>query len=441
MASKIRPKERTAILNSLRAGVVPHVGQHHIQVGRVHEIKALMEDIEQVGAGGAALRLVIGPYGSGKSFFLSLIQAIALERKLVATRADLNPDRRFHASGGQARSLYAELARNIATRARPDGGALASVAERFISDSVGTAQSQGMPPQQVIQERLHHLTELVGGYDFAEVVGAYWKGHDSGNDQLKSDAVRWLRGEFGTKTDARNALGVRTIIDDGNSWDMLKLLARFSILAGFSGLLVAFDELVNLYKLSSTRARNSNYEQILRILNDCLQGSAEHLGILMGGTPEFLQDPRRGLYSYEALQSRLAENTFAGKGIVDYSGPVIRLANLSQEDLFILLTKIHQVMVSPDPERVLLPEEGIHSFLEHCSKRVGEAYFRTPRSSIKAFVDLLSVLDQNPGLDWRELIGTVEIAEEKNPDLEPLPAGAEPESESEPVDGLSTFTL
>lgn len=439
MTPKIRPKERSAILNSLRAGVVPHVGQHHIQVDRAQEIKALLGDIDQVAEGGASVRLVIGPYGSGKTFFLQLVQAIALERKLIATRADLNPDRRLHATGGQARSLYAELMRNLATRARPDGGALASVAERFISDSLNDARARDVPPAQVIQDRLHHLTHLVNGFDFAEVVGAYWQGHESGNDQLKSDAVRWLRGEFGTKTEARTALGVRTIIDDSNSYDMLKLLARFSTLAGFSGLLVSLDELVNLYKLSNSRARNSNYEQILRILNDCLQGSAEHLGILMGGTPEFLQDPRRGLYSYEALQSRLAENTFAGKGIVDYSGPVIRLGNLSAEDLFILLGKIHHVMVSPDPERVLLPEQGIHAFMEHCSKRVGEAYFRTPRTSIKAFVDLLSVLDQNPELDWKELIGTVEISEDPDPGLEPLPT--DDEGGSAPDDGLSSFTL
>lgn len=408
--STIRPKDRDALIQSLRAGVVPRTGQHLVQVGRVKELEALMQDVERIADSGSGFRVVIGEYGSGKTFFLNLVRAIALEKKLVTMHADLNPDRRLHASGGQARSLYAELTKNMATRTKPEGGALAGVVEKFVAQAKADAKAGGTTTEEVIRERLGQLAEMVNGYDFAEVIAAYCRGFDEGNEQLKADAIRWLRGEFSTKTDARAALGVRTIVDDASVYDQLKLLARFIRLAGYSGLMVCLDELVNLYKLANTQARNSNYEQILRILNDSLQGSAEGLGFVLGGTPEFLLDTRRGLYSYAALQSRLAENTFARAGMVDYSGPVMRLASLTPEDFYVLLHKLRHVYASGDAARYLMPDEAIPEFMEHCASRLGEAYFRTPRTTITAFINLLAVLEQNPEVDWRELIGSTDVA-------------------------------
>jgi hypothetical protein len=417
---RIRPKERDAILNSLRAGVVPRVGQQHIQVGRANEVTALVADIDRIADGGSAIRFAIGEYGAGKTFFLNLIRSIAMERKLVTVHADLSPDRRLHATGGQARSLYAELMRNMATRTRPEGGALPSVVERFVSDALADAASRGIAPELVIRERLASLEEMTGGYDFAQVVATYWQAHDTGNEQLKTDCVRWLRGEFSAKTDARAAVGVRTMIDDASFYDHLKLLARFVRLAGFAGLLVCLDELVNLYKLANTQARNSNYEQILRILNDCLQGSAEGLGFVLGGTPDLLMDTRRGLYSYAALQSRLAENSFAGGNLVDYSGPVLRLANLTPEDMLVLLGRLRHVYAAGDPDAYLLPDDALEAFMTHCAGRVGDAYFRMPRTTIKEFVNLLAVLDQNPDTPWDALIDRVELVEDPDPDLLPV---------------------
>lgn len=422
-AARIRPRDRDAIIQSLRAGVVPRVGQQHIQVGRADEVTALVADIDRIADGGSAFRLIIGEYGAGKSFFLNLVRSIALERKLATVHGDLSPERRLQATGGQARGLYAELMRNLSTRAKPEGGAMQSVVERFITTSLRTARSQGADPETVIHERLADLQEMVGGYDFAEVIAAYWRAHDTGDDRLRSDVVRWLRGEFSTRTDSRQALGVRTIIDDRTFYDHLKLFARLVRLAGFSGLLVCLDEMVNLYKMSHTRARNSNYEQVLRILNDCLQGSAAGLGFVFSGTPDMLLDTRRGLYSYPALQSRLAENTFARQGLVDLSGPVIRLANLSPEDMYVLLIKLRHVFAGGDPGAYLLPDEALRAFMSHCASRIGDAYFRTPRTTIKEFVNLMAVLDQNPGVRWPDLIDRVEIRAETNPDLAPIGSG------------------
>ncbi|WAH55853.1 ATP-binding protein [Pseudomonas silvicola] len=414
--STIRAKDRDAVIQSLRAGVVPRLGQHLIQVGRSAELDSLLKDIDRLVDGGSSFRVVIGEYGAGKTFFLNLVRGIAVERKLVTLHADLNPDRRLHASGGQARSLYAELVKNMATRTKPDGGALPGIVEKFIAQAKSEAKAKGVDSEEVIRQYLTELTEMVNGYDFADVIAAYCRGFEQGNEQLKADAIRWLRGEFTTRTDARAALGVRAIIDDTNVYDQLKLLARFVRLAGYCGLMVCLDELVNLYKLANTQARNSNYEQILRILNDSLQGSSEGLGFVLGGTPEFLMDTRRGLYSYPALQSRLAENSFARTGLVDLSGPVIRLNSLTPEDFYVLLQKLRNVYGYGDPQQYLLPDEAIPAFMAHCNQRLGEAYFRTPRTTITAFINLLAVLEQNPGTDWETLLGAVELAKDHGGD-------------------------
>ena len=411
---QIKRRERDSIIQALRAGVVPKLGLRHIQVGRAREIEELVRDIERIGEGGAAIRFIIGEYGSGKTFFLNLIRLIALEKGMVVLSADMAPDRRLHATGGQSRSLYAEMARNISTRTKPEGGAMASIVERFASQAVRAAEMNDREPGEVIREKLAHLEELTGGYDFATVIVRYWEGFETGDEELKSAVLRWLRAEYTTRTDARKTLGVRTIIDDANVYDQLKLLALFVREAGYRGLVVSLDELVNLYKLSASQARKSNYEQILRILNDVLQGTASHLGFILGGTPEFLMDTRRGLYSYEALQSRLAENTFARDGLVDMSGPVIRLANLTPEDVFVLLCNIRRVMQDAN---AALSDDALTAFMAHCSNRIGDAYFRTPRNTVTAFVNMLSVLEQNPGVDWRTLVGSVDVADDGGDDM------------------------
>ena len=434
MATKrLRSKERASIIQSLKAGVTPRIGIQHIQVGRAREIEALDLDIETIAQGGAAFRLIIGEYGSGKTFFLGVIRAIALRKRLVSANADLSPDRRIHASGGQARNLYSELMLSLATRNQPEGKALSNIVERFINVARQEAEKKGLSVSSVIQARLSSLRDYVGGYDFAKVIEAYWNGHESGDEELMSNALRWLRAEYSTRTDARNAIGVRTIISDTSFYDSLKIMSLFVRQSGYAGLLVCLDEVVNLYKLNSKQARESNYEQILRILNDCLQGNAGHLGFLIGGTPDFLLDPRKGLYSYEALESRLAESGFAQKaGVVDYSSPVLRLDNLTPEELYILLKNIRNVFASGDKTKYLVPDEALEAFLRHCNETIGAAYFKTPRNTVKAFTDMLSVIEQNRNIQWEDLIGFIDIPEDKPSDM--------PDVEDS-GDGFGDFTL
>lgn len=444
--AKIRPRERAAIIQSLRAGVTPRVGLEHIQVGRVNEVKAMIEELERVCCGGSTFKVIVGDFGAGKSFFLQLVRYLALEKGLVVVNADLAPDRRLYASNGQARSLYQELMRNMATRAHPEGNAIVSVVEKFITTQMALAQESGEDVQSIIKKKLHSLSELVDGFDFAEVIAKYYQGYEQDNDDLKQAAIRYLRGEYITRSEARSDLGVRGIVTDSSVYDHLKLMARFVCQAGYKGLLVNLDEMVNIYKLPAARSRSSNYEQILRILNDCLQGSAENIGFMLGGTTDFLCDTRKGLYSYEALRSRLAENTFAQiANVVDYHGPVLKLENLSPEELFVLLCNIRNVFANGDKDKYLLPDEALTAFLRHCSQNIGEAYFRTPRNTIKAFVDLLSVLEQNPEIKWQSLISNIKLENEVDPSLVTLnnndTQALTSEEEEDDDDELVTFQL
>ena len=291
----------------------------------------------------------------------------------------------------------------------PDGGALRNILERFVGKASDEAKTKGVSTADEIKIRLDDVRQMAGGYEFASVVTAYARGYEEGSDERQAAALRWLRGEYANKTAARQDLDVRTIIDDSNVYDNLKLLSQFVRHAGYSGLFVCLDELVTLYKLQSAQSRKLNFDQILRVINDVLQGSAEGIGFALGGTPEFLLDTRRGLYSDGALQSRLAENSFAKGALTDYSGPVIRLQNLTPDELLVLFERLRTLFAGGDPAKFLVPDEALDAFAAHCRERIGDSYFRTPRNSVKGFVDLLSILEQNPKADWRSLIGGVEI--------------------------------
>ena len=412
-ATTIQSRDRDAIIQSLQAGLVPRRGLQHIQVGRAQEVKAVTKDLDRIADGGSAVRFIIGEYGSGKTFFLNLIRSIALEKRLVTAHADLTPDRRFRSTSGHGRALYQQLARNLSTRAISDGGALRSIVERFIAEANREANSRDISTEEVIRDRLADLSELVAGYAFTDVIALYWEGYQDDNDELQHAALRWLRGEYDTKTEARKELDKHIpIIDDSNWYEMTKLMARFVNLAGYEGLLINLDEMVNLYKISHAQARRSNYEKLLSIVNDGLQGQTVGLGFLFGGTPDFLTDSKRGLYSYEALQTRLSESTFASDELIDMSGPVIRLTNLTQEDMYVLLQKLRHIHAGGDPDNYAVPDEALEAFMRHCNEQIGAAYFQTPRNTIKEFLSFLSILEQNPNVSWKELIGDISIKPE-----------------------------
>jgi hypothetical protein len=432
---KILPRERGAILQSLAAGVVPRVGLHHVQVGRKDETTALLGDLERIASGGSAIRFVVGRFGTGKSFFLNLLKTLALEKKFVVMQADVTPARRLSASAGQAAALYTELTRNMAVRSKPEGGALPGVVERWIGESAWQGEERAARAAREVREKLKPLLDRVGGYVFADVLGKYLEGYLTEDDALQVAALRWLCGEYTTRTEAREALGVRSIVTDRDLYDYLKLWGAFVRLAGYAGLLVSLDEMgVLSHRLNNAPARNANYEVLLQILNDCLQGNVSGMGFVFAGTDAFLDDPRRGLMSYGALAGRLAANPYAKAGaeagLKDFFGPVIRLESLSAEDLYLLLHNIRNVFAQGDPAKHLVPDEAIHAFVQRCAQTLGASFYQTPRDASKAFVGFLSLLEQNPSVDWRSLLGNVPI-EPSSPDGEP----------GRQDDELASFTL
>ena len=431
-------RERNAIVQSLAAGVVPGVGLQHFQVGRNEEVQALVSDLENIAAGGASCRFIIGRFGSGKTFFLHLLKTVAMQKRFVVLEADITTERRLHGSNGQARSLYAELLQRLATRSKPDGGALSNLVERWVGEVDREVRDKGgndAAVRQELQQRLKPLHELVSGFDFATVIGKYFDGYLAQDPTLQQAALRWLRGEYSTKTEARQDLGVRTIIEDESFYDSLKLLAAFVRMAGYAGLLVCIDELVVLsHRLNNTIARNNNYEAILRIFNDCVQGRAHGIGFLFAGTPECLEDRRRGIFSYEALATRLSGNRFAETSRRDLNAPVIRLESLTGEDCFVLLHKLREVFYTGQPNDRKIPDEAIVQYLAMCQERTGAAYFQTPRDTVKDFIGLLQIIQQNPTTTWESLL--------QSKRSEPLPnSSSGPDEPAEDGGDLSSFQL
>lgn len=412
---KIKRRERDAILQSLKSGVVPKIGLQYIQVGRKEEISAIIEDLERVEDGGAFIKFIIGKFGSGKSFFLSLTKTIALKKKFVVAQVDITPDHRLHGKDGQARALYAELMQSLSTNAKPNGGALESIIERWISEIDFKIQSNNIFDSNLkneIYKELKPLQEIVNGYDFINVILKYLEAYSTNSEDLKSNSLKWLKAGYRLKSEASKDLGVKNIISDDNIYEYLKLFAKFVKIVGYSGLIVNIDEMIVLSeRLNNNIARNLNYEMLLRILNDCLQGTTSEIGFLFSGTDDFLEDQRRGLYSYEALATRLAVNEFAVNGINDFSGPLIKLENLSQNDFYILLLNIRNVFAEGDESKYLISDEGLEFFMEYLYKNLGTTFFSTPRDSIKKFVNLLSILEKNINLSWEELLEKTEKKE------------------------------
>jgi hypothetical protein len=410
----VMKREATTILNSLGIGVVPRTGLRHIAVGRLHEIAALKQDLDHNREGGATVRFIIGRYGSGKSFLLQLMRTYALESQFVVADVDFSPERRLYGSGNEGLATYTELMKNLSTRTRPDGNAMPAIIEKWISNiqtEVATAGEFESGSTEFVNQvkkkiigTLNEMQELVHGFDFGSVLAAYYQGYSENNEEIKACAIRWLRGEYTTKTEAFAVLKVHTIIDGSNYYDYLKALAEFIYKIGYAGLVICLDEAAYLYKITNSISRNNNYEAILSIVNDCLQGKASHIGFLIGGTPEFLEDQRRGLFSYEALRSRLAPNRFLGNGLQDFSGPVLKLSSLSAEEIFVLLQKIRDIHHDQATIKIEMSDQDIHAYMEETLRRMGAKEFTTPRELIREFVNLLNLLVQYPQKTWREIV-------------------------------------
>lgn len=400
-APRVPKRIAAVIINSLKGGVVPRIGLPYITVGREREIQALLHDLDLVADGGASFRFLVGRYGAGKSFLLQTIRTHAMGNAFVVADADLSPERRLQGGQGQGLATYRELIRNLSTKTRPEGGALALVLDRWVA-----ALREQPDAEAALAAQLSPIQELVCGFDFTQVLRLYYRASLEGNDEARAGVVKWLRGEFRTKTEARGELGVNACITDDTWYEYLKLFAQFLVGAGYRGLVVLIDELVNLYKIPNATSRQYNYEKILTMYNDTLQGKAHHLGIIMGGTPQSIEDRRRGVFSYEALRSRLTQGRFASAGLADMLAPVIHLEPLTYEELLVLIEKLADIHAGYFGYERTLTEAQLVGFLKVEFGRVGADTHLTPREVIRDFIELLDIVCQNPGADVDALLKT-----------------------------------
>ena len=436
---KIPKRIAQALINSLKGGVVPRVGLPYVTVGRKAEIDALLRDVDVIAEGGASFRFITGRYGSGKSFLLQTIRNYVMAKNFVVVDADLSPERRLQGTRGQGLATYKELVRNMSTKTRPEGGALPLILDRWIS---GVQQevmaSSGLDitdprlaplVEKQISAVICSLNEMVHGFDFARLLTLYYRAHVSGEDETKAKVLKWFRGEYATKTEARQELGVNIIVTDDDWYEYLKLFACFLRQAGYAGMLILIDELVNIYKIPHAVTRQYNYEKILTMYNDTMQGKAQHLGIILCGTPQCMEDPRRGVYSYEALRSRLAEGRFTGQH-KDLLSPVIRLQPLTPEEMLILVEKLAEIHAELYGYAQIVTGQDMADFIRIEFGRIGADEHITPREVIRDFIQVLDIVYQDPKVKVAELLGSDAFAYAQNA-----------VQEEETVEQFAEFTL
>ena len=421
---KVPRRIAQTVLNSLKGGVVPRIGLPYITVGRKNEIEALLHDVEIISEGGASFRFIVGRYGSGKSFLLQTIRSYVMDRGFIVADADLSPERRLQGTRGQGLATYRELISNLSTKTRPEGGALTLVLDRWISAVQNEAmQETGLSPDDpaladAADRKIYAVTaavsELVHGFEFARLLSAYYRAYLNGDDETKGKVVRWFRGEYTTKSEAKEALGVNIIITDDDWYDYLKLFAVFFRLAGYTGMMIMVDELVNIYKIPNSITRQYNYEKLLTMYNDTLQGKARYLGIIMGATPQAVEDKRRGVYSYEALHSRLAEGKFSRPGVRDLLAPVIRLEPLTAEEMLVLCEKLSEMHAGLYGYERSVTTEDLVTFIRIEYGRIGADQHITPREVIRDFIELLDLLYQHPGMKVAQLLESEEFSYAKS---------------------------
>ena len=421
---KVPKRIAQTLINSLKGGVVPRIGLPYITVGRKNEIQALLHDVDIISDGGASFRFIVGRYGSGKSFLLQTIRNHVMDRGFIVADADLSPERRLQGTKGQGLATYRELIGNLSTKTKPEGGALSLILDRWINSVQSSAVAEsGLTPgddnlTKIVDKKIYEVTsslsEMVHGFEFARLISAYYHAYVNGDDESKMKIIRWFRGEYSTKRESKEELGVNIIISDDDWYEYLKLFATFFRLAGYVGMMIMIDELVNIYKISNSITRQNNYEKILTMYNDTLQGKAKYIGIIMGATPQTIEDKRRGVFSYEALRSRLSEGKFSKPGVRDLLAPVIRLEALNAEEMLILCEKLTDIHADLYDYEKKLSTNDLAGFVKIEFERVGADLNITPREVIRDFIELLDLMYQHKDMSITDLLSSDEFSYAKS---------------------------
>lgn len=403
---KIPKRIENSIINALQGGVVPRVGLGYIAVGRELEIEAMLKDVEIIEDGGATFRFLTGDYGSGKTFLLQTYKEHVLAKGFVVADADLSPERSLVGAGNKKKGLatYRELMRNLSVKTIPEGGALGKILDNWL-DTMWMEAAQkitggvsGMELEKIVTNSIlsiiMDMQGMVHGYDFANILIIYWKAHKMGDVETKAKALRWLRGEYQTKKDAKEELNINNIINDEDWFDYIKIWSEFLVKIKYKGFIIMIDELINIYRYRNSLSRFKNYEAMLMMYNDSLQGKAKYLGIIMGGTPKALEDTSRGVFSYEALKSRLSAGRFKGYESVNLMAPIIKIQPLTKSELAILLEKLKEIHSDLYGYESMISIDNIVLLIERIFEEIPLNEI-TPRYIIRDFINILNVLCQN----------------------------------------------
>lgn len=417
MAIRINPKEASVIIKSLEGGVVPSIGVQHLLVGRNREVEELIKILDTISDGGSDIRFWVGDFGSGKSFMLATIEQIALQKDFVVSSLDLNPSRRFYATDRKAVALYTEIIDNIKTKTARNGNVLNTIIEEWlnrifqiVADSYAIDISDiiaGSKQKEVKNEILNTIGNFsaVGlSFEFGQALIKYYEAFIEDNRLLGTNALRWMRGDITTKTEAKKALGINQIINDDNWFDALKNMSELFLAIGYSGFVVNFDEAVNLYKIPQSVTRERNYERILNIYNECKSNIAKGLFINFGATRKTIFDENRGLSSYGALKGRLGNEESMDNKLVNTNRTVLGLKPLTNEEIYTLLENLVNVYNVNYKESISISEDEIVAYMQGQLNRPGADEFLTPRAVIKDFIEILDLKRQNPDQEIMDII-------------------------------------
>ena len=422
MTATVPKRTLTTLMNALSSGVVPRRGLEYIAVGRKKETETFVNDLEDTAAGGGAFRFISGRFGNGKSFMTQMVRNYAMDRGFMVMDADLAINRRLTGTKKEGLNTYRELVKNTAIRTRPEGGAMEPMLQAWIQDMADAiSEEKGISSDDVTDDdmakRIRSATAsmncMQGYQDFIKVVIRYCKDYRAGSDDIF--ALTWLKGECELKTEVRKNLGINTLVDDSSWYDFVKLWAELSTKLGYKGLVVFLDEAVVLYKLQNKISRSNNYERLLTMFNDIMQGKSSHLSMYVCGTPEFIEDPNRGLYSYEALRSRLVSGRFEN-GYDNYLGPVINLRPLTNEEIYVLLKTIRDLHEQRYAYDSGITDDMLEDYLKAVLGSVISTTMVTPREITRDLISLLDTMHQNPDTKFSDMISGRKVTADRNPD-------------------------
>ena len=345
-----------------------------------------------------------------------------MAKGMIVADADLSPNRSLIGSSNRKKGLatYRELMCNLSIKTSPTGSALGKILDLWlnmiwidVAKNIGQGGIQGNALEEMVTNKIYEtildMQEMVHGYDFANILVMYWKASRVNDAEIKAKTLRWLRGEYNTKTEAKQDLGVSNIINDDDWYEYIKLFSNFFVKIGYKGFIVIIDELINIYKCKSPVARNNNYEKILAMYNDTMQGKARYLGIIMGGTPQSIEDVNRGVFSYEALKSRLESGKYGTNKMINLMTPIIRIMPLTKEEIIVLLEKLAEIHADLYDYELKITIEDIIDFIEEAIQ--GEKNV-TPRSIIRDFIEVLNLFYQNYNLSIKDIMNAFKYSDD-----------------------------